>query len=101
MKKLISLDAHNRLNWAMKENIENIFIKLKTGVSSLSNDSIEIMREAFGKNKISDKKKDSALKKFIFAFINPFTMILFILARVSLFTEVILVNSENKDFTGV
>lgn len=101
MKKLISLDAHNRLNWAMKENVENIFIKLKTGVSGLSNDSIEIMREAFGKNKISDQKKDSALKKFIFAFINPFTIILFILTGVSLFTEVILANSENKDFTGV
>ena len=52
MKKLISLDAHNRLNWAMKENIENIFIKLKTGVSGLSNGSIKTIREAFGKNKI-------------------------------------------------
>ena len=101
MKKLISLDAHNRLNWAMKENIENIFIKLKTGVSGLSNGSIETMREAFGKNKISDQKKDSAFKKFILAFINPFTIILFILAGVSLFTEVILANSEDKDFTGV
>ncbi|MGL6114921.1 MAG: magnesium-translocating P-type ATPase [Cetobacterium sp.] len=101
MKKIMRLDAESRLIWAMKEDMETIFIKFKTGISGLSEDTIDSMREIFGENRLSKEKKVSPLKKFIYAFINPFTIILFILAGVSFVTEVLLASKGNKDFTGV
>ncbi|MCQ8212133.1 magnesium-translocating P-type ATPase [Cetobacterium somerae] len=101
MKTLKTLNAQNMLSWAMKENIEDIFKKLKTGISGLNEESVIPMREIFGKNKLSEQKKESLIKKFILSFINPFTVILFVLAGVSFFTEVVLANPGEQDFTGV
>ena len=52
-------------------------------------------QQAFGKNTISNEKSDSLLKRLLKAFINPFTVVLFILAFVSLFTDVILATDKN------
>ena len=65
MKTLKTLNAQAILSWAMKENIENIFTQLKTGISGLSEESVVSMREIFGKNKLSEHDKESTLKKFI------------------------------------
>jgi P-type Mg2+ transporter len=51
--------------------------------------------ESFGMNIISHEKPDSLLKRLLKAFVNPFTVVLFILALVSLFTDVIFSNEKN------
>jgi len=58
---------------------------------------VEVARrqQTFGKNTISNEKSDSLLKRLLKAFINPFTVVLFILAFVSLFTDVILATDKN------
>ncbi|MGX6592801.1 magnesium-translocating P-type ATPase [Cetobacterium ceti] len=99
MKNFRLLNNQERLKWCISENIENIFITLKTNLDGLNENSVINMREIFGENVLSKKRKDSVLKKFIYSFINPFTIILFILASISFFTEIVF--SKNRDFTGI
>lgn len=72
-----------------------------TSLEGLEIKQVEKAREECGFNSITHEKKDSALKRFISAFINPFTVVLFILATISLFTDVILSGSGEADFTTV
>lgn len=69
--------------------------------SGLSSEQVELSREQNGSNIVSHGKKESLLKKLRDAFINPFTIILFALALVSTFTEVILAKPGDKDPTTV
>jgi len=67
------------------------------GVSRHGLSSLEAANrlESFGMNIISHEKPDSLLKRLLKAFVNPFTVVLFILALVSLFTDVIFSNEKN------
>jgi len=67
------------------------------GVSRQGLSSLEAANRlgSFGMNTISHEKPDSLLKRLLKAFINPFTVVLFILALVSLFTDVIFSNEKN------
>lgn len=64
-------------------------------------EQVEQMREEYGENQITHQQKDSLLKTFILAFINPFTIVLFILAAISFVTDVVLVAPGKKDPTAV
>jgi Mg2+-importing ATPase len=67
------------------------------GVSRHGFSSLEAANrlESFGMNIISHEKPDSLPKRLLKAFVNPFTVVLFILALVSLFTDVIFSNDKN------
>ncbi|MBA4698562.1 MAG: magnesium-translocating P-type ATPase [Ruminococcus sp.] len=69
--------------------------------AGLSSEQVELSREQNGSNIVSHGKKEPLLKKLRDAFINPFTIILFALALVSAFTEVILAEPGDKDPTTV
>ena len=58
-------------------------------------------RNLYGDNVVTYNKDDSLFKKLAQAFINPFTMILIALAVVSAFTDIILVDPQDKDITTV
>ncbi|VEU78231.1 magnesium-translocating P-type ATPase [Mycoplasmopsis columbinasalis] len=53
-------------------------------------------RNTFGANKISKKSKNSMLKRIIYAFINPFAIILLVLALISLVTDIIIPLSQSQ-----
>ncbi|MEF9940476.1 MAG: magnesium-translocating P-type ATPase [Clostridium sp.] len=90
-----------RLLWAAKSNNETLFSKYSTGYEGYETDMAETMREQCGENKITHKKKDKMIYRLMLAFINPFTIVLFILAVVSLVTDVLIVPSGEGDPTAV
>ena len=72
-----------------------------TSMNGFQDERVEELREIYGENKISHEKPDSALKRIFDAFVNPFTIVLFLLAIISLFTDVILVSKKDHDFTSI
>ncbi|MEG2298864.1 MAG: magnesium-translocating P-type ATPase, partial [Anaerovoracaceae bacterium] len=80
---------------------EKLLADINTSLKGLSTEAVKEKREKYGENKITHEKKDSSLKRFCKAFINPFTIVLFILVAISLFTDVIIAAPGEADFTTV
>ena len=59
------------------------------------------MRALFGRNELARKKADSILKRLFKAFINPFTVVLIVLAVISFITDYVIVEPEARDLTAV
>lgn len=93
--------AKERLMDASRTNIEQLYLKMDTSEKGLDENKIELLRDQFGLNEISHEKKDSVGKKLFEAFINPFTIVLFVLGIISLFTDVILVPKDQRDYSSV
>ncbi|CCV63816.1 Magnesium-translocating P-type ATPase [Alteracholeplasma palmae J233] len=88
------------------EEISNLSItdtlnSLDTHINGLTSDDASKFQDVYGNNKLSKDKKPSFIKRFIEAFINPFTIILFVLAIISFITDVILETGNNKDYMTV
>ncbi|HIT90751.1 MAG TPA: magnesium-translocating P-type ATPase [Candidatus Merdenecus merdavium] len=64
-------------------------------------ETVEERREEYGENIITQHKGDTLLKKLVEAFINPFTIVLIVLAIISLVTDVLLAKPGEKDLTAV
>ncbi|WP_297377632.1 magnesium-translocating P-type ATPase [uncultured Helcococcus sp.] len=79
--------------------IENILTKLKTSDQGLSSEEVESRQEKYGKNSIEVEDKHTDLKLFLEALINPFNLILIVVAIVTYFTDVVL--SPDKDYVTV
>ena len=58
---------------------------------------VEELRELYGANKITKQKGDSIFKRLFDSFVNPFTIVLFVLAGISLLTDVLLAPAGQKD----
>ncbi|MFA5283354.1 MAG: magnesium-translocating P-type ATPase [Bacilli bacterium] len=61
-------------------------------------DIIEEQRSKHGNNKFSSEKKKSGFRKFLEAFLNPFTGILFVIAAVSFTTDVVLADPNSRNY---
>ena len=72
---------------AMEE--AEVYEELESCPEGLLQEQAEELLDRYGENRISYGEKTSWLKRIWEAFVNPFTIILLILALVSLFTEVI------------
>jgi Mg2+-importing ATPase len=62
---------------------------------------VERSRELYGENILPEGKGDSVGRRLRRAFVNPFTMILFVLAVISFFTDVLLASNFSRDGTTV
>lgn len=62
---------------------------------------VEELTEKYGENVISQDKGDSIFKRLIEAFVNPFTIVLFILAFISVITDVIIASPESRNYRTV
>lgn len=62
--------------------------------TGLDEERVETAREEFGDNHVTHGKKISVLKRVVDSFVNPFTGILFALAVVSTFTDIILAEPD-------
>ena len=80
---------------------EILFIEYNTNLEGYSEAAAEELREKYGRNEISHEKPKPLYKRLVEAFINPFTVVLFILATVSLVTDVILASPGEKKFVTV
>jgi len=81
-----------RLLSASRKNSDTLLIQYDNSYDGFDDEKVEDMRDQFGNNLITKQKKDPLIKRFLLAFINPFTIVLFVLAAVSFFT---------KDFAAV
>lgn len=81
--------------------VEDAFYDLDTSANGLKLDQIEHMRKEYGSNVISKNKTDTILNRLRRAFVNPFTVILFVIAVVSYITDVFISDLQSKNFTTV
>ena len=76
---------------------ETVCQVLHTSIRGLTEEQAECSRDEFGKNEITKGKRDPLWKRLAGAFLNPFTVVLLILAAVSLVTDVILADPGEKN----
>ena len=93
--------ARKRLLKAANREGDTLLIQYDTCIEGFDEDDVEESREEHGINRITHHSTDSNLKRFISAFINPFTIVLFALAIVSVFTDIIFVAPGEADYTAV
>lgn len=82
-------EIYERLSFAQSHTPEETYKLLKTSIDGLDKTQVEENRDEFGDNSITHGKKEPLIKRIFDAFVNPFTAILFALAIVSTFTEII------------
>jgi Mg2+-importing ATPase len=99
---LIKADrARKRLLRAASKEGNNLLIQYDNSEAGYDEDDVEEMRDEHGVNVITRHTDDSVLKRFVGAFINPFTVVLIVLAIVSIFTDIILAGPGESDITAV
>lgn len=108
MKKNISKNTaaiiaatNKRLIAAATIGNDKLLLEYETSMSGYNDAMVDIMRERYGKNQITHQKPESLLKRLMGAFVNPFTIVLFILAQISIITDVVIVAPADRDFTSV
>ncbi|MFS9343135.1 magnesium-translocating P-type ATPase [Streptococcus parasanguinis] len=88
-----------RLIAALQEPLESTFATYKTSALGLVDDQVEENRDAYGENVITKGQEDSMIKKIYESIINPFTVILLVIALVSFITNVWLAKPGEQDPT--
>lgn len=88
-----------RLLAALQEPLEKTFAHYKTSARGLIEEQVEENRDTYGDNIITKGQEDSILKKIYESIINPFTVILLVIALVSFITNVWLAKPGEQDPT--
>ena len=88
-----------RLIAALQEPLESTFATYKTSALGLVDDQVEENRDAYGENVITKGQEDYMIKKIYESIINPFTVILLVIALVSFITNVWLAKPGEQDPT--
>ena len=79
--------------------VSEIYRDIPTTPDGLPSGQVEAMQEKYGKNGFTERKNDTLLHRLRRAFISPFNVILFVLAMVSLVTDVILASNFARNAT--
>ncbi len=77
----------------------NLFARLSATQAGLTNDEVKNRQDDFGKNVITVGNKDTVLHRLREAVINPFNIILFLVAGITYFTDVVV--SSKPDYLTV
>ena len=80
---------------------QEIYQDIPTTPNGLPLGQIEAMRDKYGENRLTGRRNDTLWYRLRRAFINPFTMILFVLAVISFITDVLLVSNFSRNITTV
>lgn len=88
-----------RLIAALQEPLETTLTRYKTHLDGLKEDQVEENRALYGENVITKGQEDSIIKKIYESIINPFTVILLVIALVSFITNVWLAKPGEEDPT--
>ena len=93
--------AHQRvLNYAYLD-IDTLYQDFHIPQQGYHDKQVEESRIEYGKNVLLGRASDTALYRLRRAFINPFTIILFVLAAVSFLTDVVLASNFSRNITTV
>ena len=88
-----------RLVAALQRPVQETLAFYKSAFRGLTEDQVEENRDLYGENVITKGQEDSILKKIYESIINPFTVILLVIALVSLVTNVWLAKPGEEDPT--
>ncbi|WP_207204745.1 magnesium-translocating P-type ATPase [Miniphocaeibacter massiliensis] len=94
-------EIEKNLHIAAMQEESLIISRLKTTSTGLDQEQVLINREVYGDNKVTERKKDSTLKRLFDSFVNPFSGILFFLAIISIYTDIISPDPEDKNAISV
>lgn len=83
-------EVNSRMKFAAASETDSLLRELNTTEQGLSKSRVRAAREEYGDNIVTHGKKVSLFHHIFEAFINPFTIILLVLATVSAFTDIIL-----------
>lgn len=86
-----------RLLKAASAETKELYALLGTPQTGLSETLAEENRARYGKNIVTQGKHESLFKRICDAFINPFTVVLLVLALVSTFTDIIMADPGERD----
>ena len=100
-EKVNSIRARKKLLRAASRDGDTLLIRYDNSIAGYDEDDVEEMREEHGSNIITQRNEDTLFKRFVSAFINPFSVVLLILAAVSVFTDIIYTEPGEADFTAV
>lgn len=90
MKNMVRRETVNdKLKYAATLEWNQFYEEFQTSSEGMTNEQLELSEEYYGKNIVTHGQKESLFKRICGAFINPFTAILFVLAAVSVFTDII------------
>ena len=82
-------ELNQRMQYVAVTPFKELLKNLHTTLRGLDEEGVSISAMKYGSNKVTHEKKKSFLKRLTEAFINPFTIVLFVLAAVSTLTDII------------
>ena len=91
--------AKERFDFAMTKSVVEVLDALETSITGVQEDQVEMLRETYGENKLTKVTEVPLWKKIYESIINPFTVILLVIAVISLMTNVILAKPGEEDPT--
>lgn len=86
---------------ASRMEADELLKQYRTILNGYSEDIATELRNEYGRNEISHEKPEPVYKRLIGAFVNPFTIVLFVLATISLVTDVIIAAPGDKSLRTV
>ena len=90
-----------RLLSAAAKSYDTLLIQYDNSEDGYDEDMVDEMRDRYGSNMITKQKKVTVFHHIRNAFINPFTVVLFILAVLSFITDIFTAAPGEKDATAV
>lgn len=97
MSKTAQLDK--RIKKYAYQDVAELYHSLSTSPNGLTLEQVAANREKYGHNHLAGRKTDTLFYRLRRAFINPFTLILFFLAVISLITDVFLASNFTRNIT--
>ena len=91
--------AKERLTDALRMSVMDTMTFFNTSRAGLTEEQVEENRDIYGENELTKGQEDSIFKKIYESIINPFTVILLLIALVSLVTNVWLAKPGQEDPT--
>ena len=91
--------AKERFDLAMTKSVVEVLDALETSITGIREEQVETLRDIYGENKLTKATEVPLWKKIYESIINPFTVILLVIAVISLMTNVILAKTGEEDPT--
>lgn len=91
--------AHRRVLDCAYTDIDTLYQAFHIPQQGYNEKQAEESRSQYGRNVLSGKASDTVLYRVRRAFINPFTIILFVLAAVSFLTDVVMASNFSRNIT--
>ena len=92
---------YDRLTEYAMYSIDEVLKKINSSYNGLDEKEIESRREKYGENQLLDRKKDTIFLRFKRSFVNPFSVVLFLLALISMITGIVYSESKPPDHMSV